>query len=534
MFSTALTTRACKLTVLADLGLPWNSREQVASPIFTMNSDTNASLSKQLEEIVSCLDAPEDLEATISTLRKIFDNIIQHPNDDKYRQIKLANKTFSSKVWRYPACEKFMKMSGWVVEDDHVRLRDETCVYTVFQLLESFFRPEESTLAAKSASVFGKQTRSNDNSSFVSITDSCSDLGKQYSGSLSQMVDAYLVVAIQTGSGSDLKRLLNEHKSLVTEKRAEILRLAFLCRQIGILRILVHDYKMDANGLDKNGNKAFLNLFCGCDSSDACQSLIIEFIKEFKLSVNTKGNPLAAIHYAILQKLFTVLKFLVEECNVDINESVPFHLNGTPLHLAYATNELDIAKYLIEQGANCNAIDNDGKKPHEYLLKDEGNINLFGENKYCKVAKYLIKSGKLHHYLFTRPYAYYITLCEEGIPELEALERTFEKFPELNEEATPTQSLDLEAVPTMNQLNHYITEMAPCYYTIGLELGIPYSKLKVITSDPSLVDLKKKCLKMLELWLESDTSATWKKLCDAFEDPEVSMCALAERIKKAA
>jgi len=52
-------------------------------------------------------------------------------NDDKYCQIKLANKTFSSKVWRYPTCEEFMKMSGWVVEDDHVRLRDESHVAIV-------------------------------------------------------------------------------------------------------------------------------------------------------------------------------------------------------------------------------------------------------------------------------------------------------------------------------------------------------------------------------------------------------------------
>jgi len=88
-------------------------------------------LSAQLSAFLT----PEDLEATLSTLRKIFDNIIQHPNDDKYRQIKLANKTFSSKVWRYPACEELMKMSGWVVEDDHVRLRDDSQIQTVYSAI---------------------------------------------------------------------------------------------------------------------------------------------------------------------------------------------------------------------------------------------------------------------------------------------------------------------------------------------------------------------------------------------------------------
>jgi len=93
--------------------------------------DFTGMLSKKLDIIIAFL-SPEDLEATLSTLRKIFDNIIQYPNDDKYHQIKLADETFSSKVWRYPACEELMKMSGWVVEDDHVRLRDATHIQTVY------------------------------------------------------------------------------------------------------------------------------------------------------------------------------------------------------------------------------------------------------------------------------------------------------------------------------------------------------------------------------------------------------------------
>ena len=76
-------------------------------------------LSEQLDELVISL-SPTEQEATLSILKKIFDNIIQHPNDDKYRQIKLTSKTFTSKVWQYPAGEELMKMSGWEVEGDHV------------------------------------------------------------------------------------------------------------------------------------------------------------------------------------------------------------------------------------------------------------------------------------------------------------------------------------------------------------------------------------------------------------------------------
>ena len=72
-------------------------------------------------------------------LKMISDNIIHHPNDDKYHQIKLIDETFVSKVWQYsyPAGEEFMKMSGWVVEDDNVRLRYDSGVQIVSQLLKS-------------------------------------------------------------------------------------------------------------------------------------------------------------------------------------------------------------------------------------------------------------------------------------------------------------------------------------------------------------------------------------------------------------
>ena len=71
--------------------------------------------------------------------------------------------------------------------------------------------------------------------------------------------------------------------------------------------------------------------------------------------------------------------------------------------------------------------------------------------------------------------------------------------------------------------------MAPSYYDIGLQLDIVNSQLKLIKNDPSLSDLKEKCRKMLEVWLENDTSATWKKLCDALEEEGLSV--LAEQIK---
>ena len=107
-----------------------NSDNLTALPI----SSTQYQLVEQFRKLSASL-TPQDLDATLSTLKRIFDNIIQHPNNNKYRQIKLTSKTFSSNVWQYPAGEELMKMNGWVVEDDHVRLIDDLYVQILSQLL---------------------------------------------------------------------------------------------------------------------------------------------------------------------------------------------------------------------------------------------------------------------------------------------------------------------------------------------------------------------------------------------------------------
>ena len=141
---------------------------------------------------------------------------------------------------------------------------------------------------------------------------------------------------------------------------------------------------------------------------------------------------------------------------------------------------------------------------------------------------------------------HYSQLCEQGLSVYKAMDLTFEKFPSLQNlvdggyvswitliEQDANGGLInqriLEATPTLKELNRYITDMAPSYYDIGLQLDIVNSQLKLIKNDPSLSDLKEKCRKMLEVWLENDASATWKKLCDALEEEGLSV--LAEQMK---
>lgn len=89
--------------------------------------------------------------------------------------------------------------------------------------------------------------------------------------------------------------------------------------------------------------------------------------------------------------------------------------------------------------------------------------------------------------------------------------------------------LGLEARPDMRILNRFITNMAPEYYDIGLELGVEYEQLEIIRSDPNLCNPQDKCRKMLDLWLKNDTSATWSKLCNALE--ELKQSQLAKNIR---
>ena len=60
--------------------------------------------------------------------------------------------------------------------------------------------------------------------------------------------------------------------------------------------------------------------------------------------------------------------------------------------------------------------------------------------------------------------------------------------------------------------------MAPHYIDIGLQLDIINSRLMIIENDNvRFSGPEAKCRQMLNVWLESDTSATWEKLCKALE-----------------
>ena len=498
-----------------------NKSENLTTLAVSCSSNEYRLFAQQLRKLTASL-TPQDQEATLSTLRRIFDNIIQYPNDDNYRQIKLTSTTFSSKVWQYPAGEELMKMSGWVVEGDHVRLRDDSRIQIVSQLLKQDLKDTQSASHSVDT-ISGNRHRIDDHQS--ASTDH-SNLPKCCA--LTEDIAYKIMEAIACGDGILLKKLLEPYhnscvKSMQVGESVSITAFVFMARQIGIARILVNEYGVDANITDEDGSPSFLTLFDVCDSTEPCQSLIIQFIKEFKINVH-KHTYVTALHLAVLHKLFSIIKFLVEDCKVDTNCISNFTDGGTPLHMAYGIGVNNIAQYLIEHGANLEVMDNSGRKPKDY--------EFYESSCYANASKFLIKKRAIHKTIISPESRYYIELCAQGISGIEAVDRTLEKFPSLQKgiDGSLVNQKSLEATPTLNELNRYITDMAPSYYDIGLQLDIVNSQLKLIKNDPNLSNLREKCRKMLEVWLENDTSATWKKLCDALEEKGLSV--LAEQIKK--
>ena len=482
-------------------------------------------LSEQLRKLLVFFANPKDREATLSTLKRIFDNIIQHPNDDKYRQIKLTDETFSSKVWQYPAGKEFMKMSGWVVEDDHVRLRNDSYVQIVSNLLvlkeaelnKTIMQPSQCT-PKMPLTILDERKRVN-----TDVT------GSNHFTFSDDETRQSILLAIVFGQGAIFKEIIKQYDPyfiqnvLVTS--ITLIETAFFNRQIGIARILVREYGANVNIVDKTGCPCVLQLFHGCDSTESCQALIIEFIKEFEIDVDKYRYVAKALHLAVLHKLFTVVKFLVEDCKVDVNCTSTLYNDGTALHMAYGIGEKNIAQYLIEHGADQDAIDGNGNKPKDYeLCGDSTNV-------YSLNSKFLCMKRMIWKSMASDEYQYFAKLGAQGLPEHEAVDLTFKKFPSLQEtlDGGVVSRRNLGVTPTLNELNRYVTDMAPSYYDIGLQLDIVNSQLRLIKNDPSFPDLKEKCRKMLEVWLANDTSATWKKLCDALQEVELSV--LAERIK---
>jgi hypothetical protein len=84
-----------------------------------------------------------------------------------------------------------------------------------------------------------------------------------------------------------------------------------------------------------------------------------------------RGTPL---HYAALWGLHFMVELLINEHSQNVN-SQDFTDSATPLHLASKRGHLEVARMLIERGADVSAQDKDGQTPL-HLASQAGRVNV--------------------------------------------------------------------------------------------------------------------------------------------------------------
>ena len=378
-------------------------------------------ISIQLNKLVTSL-SPEDQEATLSTLKQIFDNVIQHPNDYKYHQIKLTDETFTSKVWQYPAGEELMKMSGWVLEGDHVtelRLRDDSCVQIVSQLLKSFL----------SSSPTGVVLFPDDEFQVL--------IEALYNGDIA-CIQKLLKVSHISPNG----RIYCESGSSLN-----LLHAATIGQQLDIVKLLLTDYSMDPYVVSIREDVSYL--YIQYIFEIAPQSYIIALLKHCGVKTDFKTDGDSLLHIAVMSDCFDVVSFLLEECSgIDVNVTTDDDYLHTPLHVAYICGHTQIAHVLIQHGADVYAVDSNGHTPYEYIDGDPDCI---------KNSEYLQSRRKIHHIPYSTEHCYFMKLRNIGIDGGEAVSLTVEQFPSLKEDG-PTQPYhDIDHASAFKEFTQYIT-----------------------------------------------------------------------------
>ena len=372
-------------------------------------------ITKQLDKLDALLN-PESREATFSELKRIFDNVIQHPNDDKNRQIKLNDEKFSSRVWQYPAGEELTKMSGWVVEDDHVRHRDDSRVQIVSQLLKPFL----------SSSTTGVMPLPDDE--FL-----------------------VLIIALYNGDIPCIQNLLKASHILPngriyseSEFSLNLLEAATIAQQIDIVKLLLTDYSIDPYVMSMSDDLSLS--YIQFIFMNAPQFFICGVKSDFK---TTDGFSLLHIAVMLNCTCFDVVCFLLEECSdIDVNVTSEDGLQ-TPLHYAYLTGHTQIAQYLIECGADVCAVDSNGRAPYEYIG---------GQPECIESSENVQNRRNIFQVAFSIEHCYYMKLVNHGIDDEEAVFLTMEKFPSLQKDHRPTQPHDdIDHASALKEFTQFIT-----------------------------------------------------------------------------
>lgn len=100
------------------------------------------------------------------------------------------------------------------------------------------------------------------------------------------------------------------------------------------------------------------------------RAMLLEHQEYTKLSVSWGENSGTILHYAAHQGQKDVIRLLVNEMGMNINDQKTQKMNWSPLHHAAASNSLDAIKTLLELGADISLRTKNGETPLDFCQSE--------------------------------------------------------------------------------------------------------------------------------------------------------------------
>lgn len=173
---------------------------------------------------------------------------------------------------------------------------------------------------------------------------------------------------------SSIKNLLERgaNPNISDENGFQALHIAAHFDNLIIIKILV-EHGADLKSITPEGRN-ILHI-TNMQYSTKNKSILLKYLYENGVdftATDMDGNT--PLHYAAVKAFQDTLAYFLEEIKVDAN---PVNKEGrTPLHLAAPCRRPIILNYLIEQGANVHAKDNQGKTARHLAIQNGTTLNV--------------------------------------------------------------------------------------------------------------------------------------------------------------
>ena len=291
-------------------------------------------------------------------------------------------------------------MSGWVVEDDHVRLRDDSHIHIISDLLNKAYRqecgPKKATIHSGVLSVenFQALIAAVFEEDIVKVADFLQECGISDAG------------RVHCEDGSSMNLLF----AAIVTQQIELARLLFDCCD-------VDPYEIDGFCVDPK--PCAYAMF-----EHASDEFIIEMMSVMPcISVCSKYDGYTILHAATMANCLDVISFLTGD-NFTFKLTTPDDRFGhTPLHTAFLSGNIKIAHCLMDAGADASIKDKFLCTPLDYQI---------GDPKIIADSQLLQNQRTIRSDPFSIKYNHYLKLIKTGMDPKDAVSCTMMEYPTLN------------------------------------------------------------------------------------------------------